>query len=539
MLLRQGIILLLCVAIYFRAFFSDFLIWDDDQHILNNPWLNFHDIKNFWLHPYFMMYVPVTYSFWAVLASLAQPLSPLYFHIANVLAHAFNSWLVWEIIRKSLSEYYSEMPKKAIDQAAFIGAIIFCCHPLQVESVLWISCLRDLLATSFALIAIFIYLNENNRNWAMLAIQTMLFTLSLLSKPSAIMLPFGLFALRSANLRLRFEQIRFASMLMVAFVIGLITKYSQINGIFYQTAWYLRPLLAIDAIGFYLAKIFYPWPLAADYGITPQSILSSGSYALNFGLILLIILLVRVLEGRRQDLVRRSLLFSLLIAMPVLGFVSFAYQHISNVADHYMYLPCLGFSLILADIFAHLKRKESRAFVLLLLFIFAILTIVRSGVYRDSKTFFEDMLAKNPNSSSALINLGVLATNSKNHELALQYYAKARILSPENPNAQSDYASTLVSLGRFEECVREFGHFNPDLTKLRDRDISPQAGSLFQSLAVAQMMLGQWEDSRRSFCRSYYANPGNQRLALVADELDRRLVQATGAHLKPCSEGEY
>ena len=76
---------------------GDFLYWDDIKHIPENPWLTGGELGLFWQHPYYLLYIPVAYTFWMALYHLSD--APLIFHLANVGLHALNAYGVYRLLR--------------------------------------------------------------------------------------------------------------------------------------------------------------------------------------------------------------------------------------------------------------------------------------------------------------------------------------------------------------------------------------------------------------------------------------------------------
>jgi len=109
--------------------------------------------------------------------------NPFPFHLINVLLHIFNVLLLWRLLT------HLRIP------GAWLAAAIFGLHPVVVESVAWITELKNLLAAFFFLLASLAYLQfdskEKNepRIWAWYGATVLFFMLSLLAKPAAIMFP--------------------------------------------------------------------------------------------------------------------------------------------------------------------------------------------------------------------------------------------------------------------------------------------------------------------------------------------------------------
>ena len=211
------LLVLAMLAVFGQVSGHAFLMWDDEQHLRDlgyNPRLNpvtWRGVGRFWIRPYFGLYVPVSYTFFAAEALIArQPpdedgctLNPAVFHLGNLVLHIGCVLLVFAILRRLFRH----------DGAACAGAMLFGLHPVQVESVAWISETRGVLCALFSLLAIWQYLRyddafhcrrrlqsaiagddnspatgEGSRatGVASYMVATVAFTLALLSKPAAV-----------------------------------------------------------------------------------------------------------------------------------------------------------------------------------------------------------------------------------------------------------------------------------------------------------------------------------------------------------------
>ena len=137
------------LAVFGRVGGHEFLMYDDEPHLVDNPRLNpvtWRNVGRFWVEPsYWGLYIPLSYTFFAAEASLAgQPLDPTVFHLGSLVLHVACVLLVFAILRRLVRH----------DGAACAAALLFGLHPVQVESVAWISETRGLLCGMFSLLAI-------------------------------------------------------------------------------------------------------------------------------------------------------------------------------------------------------------------------------------------------------------------------------------------------------------------------------------------------------------------------------------------------
>ena len=142
------------LALYWPSRSSEF-VWDDQPyHLAGNTQLMRGDYAAFWARPYRDFYIPVMYTVWTWIAQQTRDeipqgsgLHPEPFRTLNLIIHATNSVLVFWLLCLSVRA----------TRPSLIGAILFTIHPLQVESVVWVSELRGLLAALFSLIALALY----------------------------------------------------------------------------------------------------------------------------------------------------------------------------------------------------------------------------------------------------------------------------------------------------------------------------------------------------------------------------------------------
>ena len=149
------------LAVFWRAHGCAFLTWDDNANVTENPVVrapSLAHLAQIWREPFAGLYVPLSYTFWALLAwftgtstaSGELALDPAVFHVANVVLHAMCAWLVFRILARIVES----------DVAAAIGALLFALHPLQVESVAWVSEARGLLSALLGLTALDVWIGR-------------------------------------------------------------------------------------------------------------------------------------------------------------------------------------------------------------------------------------------------------------------------------------------------------------------------------------------------------------------------------------------
>jgi protein O-mannosyl-transferase len=332
-------------------------VWDDKIHLISNKFLYEISLKNifiFWSDP-ITNFMPAAYSGWALIQMIAgKVLNPFNFHLANVILHILNSIFVYLIITKLISNR----------QNAFWGTLIFLLHPIQVESVAWISEFRGLFSAFGGLSAIYLLLtiNFNKMNRSEIfkyLVCVLLFIVSVFSKPSGIVFPFIFIVINSIYMKKKLitTLIIISPWIIFSFLemFFVFRNYmiSHPESVQYVPI-YLRFFIWTDAINFYLLKILYPAKFCVNYGRNPISIIKNfGTY---FGALLPIILIIlSQLFKKHKKVLNTFWLIFIIGFLPVSGLKYFSFQEWSTVADRYLYISMFGFALIISYFINSLK----------------------------------------------------------------------------------------------------------------------------------------------------------------------------------------
>ncbi len=193
-------LLVVVLVVYARLLFAGFVAFDDDFQVYANPFLNppsLQSVGRLWAHAYQQLYVPLAYTIWDAIASLSAvpahadgalgqsvSLSPAQFHVASVALHLANAWLCFSLVDRLTGRR----------RMAWFCALLFALHPLQVESVAWVSELRGLASSLFVLLALDSLVRarqtgERGRAGALVGLSALLAGAAMLCKPSAAVLP--------------------------------------------------------------------------------------------------------------------------------------------------------------------------------------------------------------------------------------------------------------------------------------------------------------------------------------------------------------
>jgi protein O-mannosyl-transferase len=460
--LLVGLLLAIVWLVFRRVVGFQFLSWDDNVHVTENPYLDplsWPNLLRFWQEPYENLYIPLSYSFWAFEAWLSQhlpgrvgPFDPAVFHAGNLVLHAACVLLMFRLLLRLIQHRL----------AAWAGALLFAIHPLQVESVAWVGETRGLLAALFSLLALDQYArfvadelnaerSASNGRWNRpYAWASLAFAAAMLSKPSAAALPLMAAVLDACwfGRPLRKIVLSLGPWLVAAAALIAITKLQQSDTrlAFVPPLW-ARPLIAADALDFYLYKLLVPLRLGFDYGRSPEMVLHSGPMVYLAWLVPVVLAgLMTWSKDRAAWLAAAGLFVAALL--PTLGFVPFFYQAISTVADRYMYLPMLGASLGLAWWLARHWSTAMFAACCFLLGALARVAAMQATFWQDDLALFDRGLEINPSSYMAEDALGAVFQKQGKLPEARHHYEQALRINDHYAPAHNDLGATLFLLGR-------------------------------------------------------------------------------------------
>ena len=489
------LLLLTPLAVFWQVHSHEFVLWDDNVNVFENPAfrsVTLDNILDFWRTPYAHLYIPITYTLWAVTAVVSRwvtpqptngiPLHPQLFHSLNVLVHLVSVLVVWRILRLLLDRTTREGQSSVtghtrahLEWAACGGTLLFAVHPFQVEAVAWVTGLKDVLGGCLSFVAIWQYLayasactdaapsRKRARGQAQCArrhywLATGAFVLALLAKPAAVVVPVVAWLLDVWGWPQTWRTRRLAVLpwLVLAGCWGLFTSQVQPAAtILSPVPLWARPLIVGDAVAFYLYKFFFPVWLGPDYGRAPATVLAQNWLWLT-GLVpwgLAVWLWCK--RGQVPWLVA-AVGVSVAGLLPVLGFIPFGFQHYSTVADRYMYTAMLGPALALAWGLARWPRPMLAVGCVVILGILGIRSAWQTRYWHTTATLFEHALTVHPGSALAHNNLGMALAADHRFAEAIDHYTEALRLLPSYALAHYNLGNVLRSQDKTQEAMQHY-----------------------------------------------------------------------------------
>ena len=333
------------------AFHAEFIRWDDTEYVKENALLrDASGLMDIWrpLSNKLPQYYPLTFSSYWIEYRLWQ-LAPSGYHITNVVLHAISAVLVLHLLRTLGASLW----------IAFGAAAVFALHPVQVESVMWVTERKNTLSGCFFLLAFLAYLRHRRTGrWVPYGLCLLLFVCALLSKTQTVSLPVVIACTewllqRSARLphaNASAVAARVVPLLMLGLLSTLLTTAVERQ---MMVSWVQLPalperaLIAANAVWYYIASFIAPLqlaPIAPKWSVT---VIDPKWWVAPCALVAVAVCLVRW-YSKMGDLVLWGGATFVIALMPALGVVPFTYQHYSYVAMRFLYLSCIGGGVVLA-----------------------------------------------------------------------------------------------------------------------------------------------------------------------------------------------
>jgi tetratricopeptide (TPR) repeat protein len=447
---------------------------DDPTHILENPGLrklSGGGLLGFWTAPYFSLYIPVTYSLWWLAALVAHLFGTLsqtawLFHALNLSLHLANSCLVFLLLRMLLllRTQGSALRGARASCVAMLAALFFALHPVQVETVAWISECKGALSMSFELLGIWSYYRRSPKYMTVVC-----FVLAMLSKPTVIVAPGILLLVDRILLGRPLKESALVPLLLWLLLLPLvlITKHLQPDlDMDFVPVFSQRLYVAMDALGFYASTLVAPVALALDYGRSPEYVLAHvGGWRL--ALSLLVLLAAFAIPGEAIVRARpRSVWYSfvacgwsvfVLSLAPVLGLVPFKFQVFSTVADHYLYGPLLGAALMLTGILTCF-RADGKALGIMVapLLLLAGLSFKQATRWISTETLFAHTFEINPRSFLGYHSLATDLFTRGRWDDGIAQALKAVAIKPDYLPAQLSIGFAWIRKGELETAIKYY-----------------------------------------------------------------------------------
>jgi protein O-mannosyl-transferase len=435
----------LTFLIYSKLLFYGHISWDDPEMVFKNKAIREFDFAAMFSESFVGNYLPFTMILHAITWFIFENNDSGH-HLVNVLLHLMNGVLVYSVTHKLFNN----------KNTSALTAMVFLLHPLQIESVAWISELKNVLSAFFYFASIrnyLMYSEDAKRKHYLLAF--FWFVAGCLSKSSVVILPLsliGIDVLLKQNFKFSYllNKIPF---LLVSLVFGIINIKTQMADQFinYSHAFPYHERLGYAGYALlkYLLFFLFPVNLSVLYPYPSNTVL-----AITLGYVFLAILSgLTFLFLRKKSYALPALLFlcvtGLILVLQFLPFGEVLF------ADRYMYVPLVYFSMLILFVCREPIAKM-KYLSYLIISVLTVVTFLRLEVWKSSVILYTDILKKTPDSFVALNSLGSELMMQNEDKRALVYLEKSVNISPENYKGHYNKGLLLLKTNRPKEAIKSF-----------------------------------------------------------------------------------
>ena len=496
-----GLILIGATALAYQPAWNGKPIWDDDLHITSPELRSLHGLIRIWTEPSAApQYYPLLHTvFWIEHKLWGDWLLP--YHLVNVALHALTALLILKILQRL------KLP------GAWIAAAIFALHPVMVESVAWISELKNTLSGALCAASALVYLKfDDSRSRGAYWNALLLFLAGVMTKTVVVTLPAVLLIIfwwKRGTLNWKRDVAPLVPFFLLGLVAGLMTvwveqKFCAEQGETFNFTLVERFLIAGRLFWFYLGQLLWPRNLMLIYPTWDIRQSDWSQYLFPVAAAFLFLALWSIRRKARGPFAA-ACCFAVMLS-PVLGFFNLSYfmsglgpNHHAAIfrADHFQYLAVVPVFAVIAFGFDYLiqatktnLRPALYAASIALLLLLASLTWAQSANYRDPETAFRAVIAKNPSSPTAQSNLSGALLKRRAIDEAIVHSQRSLELEPNFQFGHYNLGLALLQKGNLDRAIEE-------LRKVLE--INPNDFKTYYALGNALSKKGEVDEAAASY----------------------------------------
>jgi tetratricopeptide (TPR) repeat protein len=439
----------LAFIIYANAINGGF-VWDDEILVQDNPairdWSKISDIFTQDMggkedaSPY-GFYRPFTIMTYAINWAFAGPGVQIY-HLTNIILHILVALSIYFLVRLLFKDV----------SISLLTAILFLVHPIHTEAVAYISGRADSLAALFTILSFIFYIKyQSSQDKRLYWLILVGYVLALLSKENSLIFP-AILLLYHYAFKKYFKLKDFLPILglwvIYLFLRAVFLGYSLFNpGIIDSKILLARLPGFFVAIGSYIRLLFLPFDLHMEYG---NYFFHFYDYRFIIGIIITLLLFsYAFLKKNKEVLFFFAILWFFITLLPNSSIYP---MNAFYMAEHWLYLPSIGFFIIISKWLTglyKLKRLKILAllFMLGILLFYSYLTIEQNNYWKDPITFYKRTLKYAPGNDRAYYNLGCVYGRLGNYPQAIVMFKKAIAINPKDYKFYNNLGTTYGRLG--------------------------------------------------------------------------------------------
>ena len=448
------LIVSLSIIVYGNTFFNDF-VWDDYVFILDKPEIkSFSNVPGFFLSDTDGTYRPLRSVNYAVIYSIFKK-NPFGYHLNALFFHIMISIVVYLIILKLVDTR----------NIAFIASLLFALHPIHTGRVANMTAGFDLLGIFLFLLFFYFYILFSKMKKINYFIGSVIvFLIGLFASEEVATLPFVIIlyelCFNRKNLFQNFKGklIKFPT-LFFAILAGYIVLRFFVLEIVGRSPEYESPGLIFTLFSMTKVVVGYIMLLIAPLNLKLfyEMPVSNTLFELDIIISIFILALIMFFSIKfYQKIVFFSVGWFFITLIPFSNILPL----VILMAERYLYLPSIGFCLLLAFVLNKVYNIDKKyiktgiiVFIVLLLSFYSFATINRNADWKDNLTLWTETVKDSPASSRAHDNLGFTYEHMEDYEGAIREFGKAIELNPDNFRALSNMGVALAKIKKYNKSI--------------------------------------------------------------------------------------
>lgn len=528
LLASKHLAIILVLTITFVAYVGTIgyqFVYDDIGQIVENPSVKSWDYvpryftDHIWAHmgpqvpgnyyrPVFMVWMFVSYMLFGLNAA--------WWHLATILVHVGVTFMVYLLARRLLKDEW----------IAVMTALIFGLHPVHIETVAWVAGVTEPLLALFLIPAFLFYLNwrgsvsstaakRDRRKW--LAASLAFYAVAVFEKETGLVLPMLIFVYEWLYNAGESQKVSFAArvrncMKVAAPYLALSVVYLVVRTIALKGLGHTITPLPLTTIVFtwplllwsYMKMLVWPVGLSVFYDTPYVTSPGFGNLVLPLVAIAFVASLL-LMWSRKAKVVAFACAMIALPMLPLLNLSVFSPGEI--VHDRYLYLPSIGFSMLIALALKRIGSGQARLFgrpafqvmaALVLTVLLGITTAAQNSYWASDFLLYYRGVAIAPNNDMARNNLATELQKREMYDEAIVLYEQVLAHNPAYWLANYNLGCIYYKFGRYEEAEKQL---------LRSLELHQLDSDQFTRLALVYLKTGRLDESAGLLRRAIEMRP--------------------------------
>lgn len=371
------------------------------------------------------------------------------YHLTSVLLHVLAALAIYWFINILYGKWL----------LSFFTSLLFVAHPINTEAVCYISGLSDPLSLVFMVACLIFYIKSlYSKNMALYILALLSFVFALLSKENAVILPLLILLYHYAfgkNLKIK-KLILFFGILIAYILLRLTILGSLVRSPLTIAGLLERVPLFFAAVVDYLRLLLLPFDLHMEYG---NKLFKITDIKVILGLIISSALIIFAFIKRKNNaMLFFAIAWFFITLLPVSNIYPIAN---SFMREHYLYVPALGFFLILSGLLCYPLKNKILAFFLrlctiALLIFYSYLTVKQAEYWKEPTAFYTRTLKYVPDNELMYTNLGVIYFSAGKMRDSFAAFQKLAEINPNNAGAYNGLGIVYNVTGEREKAIAMF-----------------------------------------------------------------------------------